>query len=121
MGRRFHKAKQDAYVFDADSTAGFFAGLIPGGGVFISPGGFIAGAIVPAPSNREYLTAYEIFWWSEDKTGGALLRAFEQWATDSGCAEIKVSHPSNEAGVNVILRRKGYAPTEQVLGKTPCA
>ena len=121
MGRRFHEAKQDAYPFDADSTAEFFASLIPGGGVFISPGGFIAGAIAGAPSNKEYLTAYEVFWWSEDKSGSALLRAFEQWAKDSGCADVKVSHPAPERGVNAILRRKGYADAEISMEKTLCA
>lgn len=119
LGRRFHEAKQDQYPFDPADTAGFFNGLIssPAGIVLVTDGGFICGALVPAPSNSEWVTAFELFWWAEDRSGLRLLKGFEQWASDMGASEVKFSHPETETRVGEVLTRAGYAPSERVYGK----
>lgn len=114
MGRRFHEAKQDDYEFVAEDTARFFAGVIEGGVCFIAEDGFLAGAIAPAPSNASYLTAYELFWWSEGRSGVRLRRAFESWAQEHGAADVKFSHPEGEETVARIMDRAGYEPSEKV-------
>lgn len=114
MGRKFHEAKQSDYDFVEQDTAQFFANVIAGGVVFVCKNGFIAGVISGAPSNSHFRTAYEVFWWSEGKSGLKLKRAFEGWAADNGCQEIKFSHPVGEDRVSAILERSGYEPSEQV-------
>jgi hypothetical protein len=119
MGRAFHEAKQDRYEFYVDDCAAFFEGLIgnPGAVVFITKGGFICGAIAPAPTNNQFLSAFELFWWATDKSGLKLRVALEEWAAEMGCAEVIFSHPVSEAVVNKILLRAGYEPETAALRK----
>lgn len=119
MGGQFHAAKQGKYEFRADDCARFFAGLIgnPAAVVFVAPDGFICGAASPAPTNSAYVTAYELFWWSQGRSGIRLRKMFERWAAESGCSEVVFSHPENEAAVGKMLLRAGYAPETRVLRK----
>lgn len=120
MGHRFHDAKREPFPFIADDFAASMERLIKHGFVAIEGRGFIAGAIAPALQNVGHLTAHEILWWSEDGNGAALLAAFEAWAAQHG-AGVKVSHKASDKAVTRLLRRHGYAPSEQVLEAQPCA
>ena len=118
MGERFHAVKQNRYPFDPSSTATFFSRMIAGGVVFMTEGGFLAGMIGPEPSNARYLVAHEAFWWSEDRSGLRLRKAFEEWAKKNGCSEVQFSHPEGEEVVGRILERAGYEPATRVWRKS---
>lgn len=120
MGRRFHAAKAEPFPFVADDFAASMGRIIDNGFVAIEGRGFIAGCLAPAIQNAGHLTAHEILWWSEDGHGAALLAAFEAWAASHG-ADVRVSHKAADRAVTRLLRRKGYSPTEHVLGKSTCA
>ena len=117
MGRRCHAEKQDRYPFVERDCEAFFASVIKDGVVLVHGRGFICGVISGQPSNVSYRTAYEIFWWSEDRGGARLLAGFEKWAKDEGCDEIAVSHPTSERAVGRYLRRWGYRPEASVVRK----
>lgn len=119
MARKFHDAKQDLYPFVAADTANSFAALMaaPSCVVLVSDRGFICGALVPSPSNASWVTAFEMFWWAEDRNGLRLLKAFEDWAKENGANEVKPSHPVNETRVAQLFERRGFTPTETVYTK----
>ena len=108
MGEKFHEAKQTLYPFCSGSTRDFFSMSIARGIVLISEGGFLSGQMVPAPSNRTYFSAYETFWWAEDRSGFRLLRAFEKWAAERGCSEVVISFPAQEGRLERCLVKAGY-------------
>ena len=92
------------------TTAATFANLMnnPSGAVFVSPGGFIAGALTqtiisPAP------LAQELGWYATDGTGLRLLRRFEAWARERGAVLIQLS--TGPTGPD--LTRLGYWRAEQ--------
>ena len=118
MGERFHKAHQDAYPFSGDLTEGFFGRIIAAGAVFITARGFLAGMCAEEPSGA-YRIAHELFWWAEDGSGAALLKAFEDWAAEQGCHEVNLSHPYGSRA-EVVMKRNGYAPKTLTWSK-PCA
>ena len=119
MARRFHEAREDRFAFNPEDTARFAANLIasPVGVVLISERGFISGAVMGAPGNAANLTAHELFWWAEDRQGLRLLRAFEEWARDMGCADVVVSFPAGDGVVGRILERGGYEPETMAVRK----
>lgn len=119
MGRRFHEAKQHRYSFNPTDTAGFFVSLIesPAGVVLVADDGFLAGVLASAPSNNAWISAFEVFWWSEGRNGLRLMRAFEEWAASKGANEVKFSHPVNEPVVAKILERAGHTAAETIYEK----
>lgn len=81
----------------------------PRGVVLVSGGGFIAGCISetvisPAP------VAIELGWFAEDRSGLALLRAFEAWAEGQGATLVKMT--CNGGSAQRILERSGYRIAE---------
>lgn len=97
-------------------TGETLAGLIhdPRSVVLVSERGFIAGTITqtvisPAP------IAVELGWYAEDRSGLALLRAFEAWAADQGAALVKMSCAGGAA--QRILERAGYRMAEMAMVK----
>lgn len=90
-------------------TARTVARLIsdPNGFVAVTDGGFIAGAIEPTIISPA-LVAKEMGWFSRDRSGLALLRAFEAWARDRGAAMVQLS--TGPAGLD--LTRLGYRAAE---------
>lgn len=112
MGRAFHEAKQGKYPFQESDCEHFFQSLVqsPVSAVFIAPKGFICGTLAGAPTNQEYQTAFELFWWSEAKSGAPLREHFERWARSKGCAEVVFSFPEQEKIVGRMLARVGYKP-----------
>lgn len=79
--------------------------------VWVSPGGFIAGEVLrtiinPAP------VAVEHGWFASDRSGLRLLRMFEAWAAEKGCAAIRMSTAYCPGAAGDVLTRRGYRATE---------
>lgn len=81
----------------------------PTGAVWRSERGFIAGEIVQTAINPAPV-AVEHGWWSEDRSGLALLRVFEAWAEEQGASLVKLS--CNGGAAQQILERAGYRVAE---------
>ena len=115
MMRRFHKAKEARFPFNASDAATSIARIIESGVVFMTEGGFIAGMKASAMTNARHVTAHEILWWSEDGQGRVLRQAFEDWASDSD--DMEISHPHSAETVGAMLHRAGYSPATKVWRK----
>ena len=91
-------------------TARTVAGLIASddGLVLVSPGGFIAGALVQTIINPARF-AQELGWHAMDGSGLRLLRQFEAWARDRGATLVQLS--TGACGPD--LSRLGYRRAEQ--------
>lgn len=94
---------------DRPHTAQTVAALLssPDGAVWVSDGGFIAGALTrtiisPVP------ICQELGWFATDGSGLRLLRAFEDWAQERGAALIQLS--TGPTGPD--LTRLGYRRAE---------
>lgn len=79
----------------------------PDGFVAVTKGGFIAGVVEPTIISPA-LVAKELGWFSRDRSGIALLRAFEAWATDRGAGLVQLS--TGPDGLD--LTRLGYRRAE---------
>lgn len=99
---------------DRAHTAATVARLIasPDGLVMVSPGGFIAAALVQTVINPAPV-AQEIGWLAGDGSGLRLLRAFESWAAERGARWINLS--TGAAGPD--LARIGYRRAEMAWVK----
>ena len=95
-------------------TARTVAGLIadPDGAVWVSAGGFIAGALRPTIINPAPI-ACELGWFARDGSGLRLLRAFEAWARARGAALVQLSTGAE----GLELSRLGYCLTERAWVK----
>lgn len=81
------------------------------GAIIVSDAGFIGGVISPAYCDPKWLIAVELFWWAE--SGGLrLLRAFEDWASEMGASEIRMTSLASLPRADKLLRCRSYAPTE---------
>lgn len=91
-------------------TAQTLAKLITGPDaiVLISDGGFIAGSLQPTVINPRQI-AMEHGWYSADRSGLALLRAFEAWAASRGAILVQLS--TGAEGLD--LSRLGYRLVER--------
>jgi len=96
---------------DRIKTGETLAGLIhdPRGLVLVAGCGFIAGCITQTVISAEPV-AFELGWYAEDRSGLALLRAFEDWAREQGAVLIKLS--CNGGAAQRILERSGYRVAE---------
>lgn len=92
-------------------TGETLAGLIhsPDGAVWLSDGGFIAGQITKTIISPDPV-AVELGWYAEDRSGLALLAAFEEWADSRGATLKKLS--CNGGVAQRILARRGYEVAE---------
>lgn len=92
-------------------TGETLAGLLhdPQGVILVSDRGFIAGRIIQTVISPEPV-AVELGWYAEDRSGLALLGAFEAWASDRGATLIKLS--CNGGAAQRILERAGYRVAE---------
>lgn len=91
-------------------TARTVASLIESddGLVLVSPGGFIAGALVQTIINPAPLVQ-ELGWFASDGSGLRLLRRLEAWARERGATLVQLS--TGPAGPD--LARLGYRRAEQ--------
>ena len=117
MARRFHMAKQAGLEFVADDAAASFEWAVNSGVVYIASDGFIAGIIASDPWDQSRRVCHELFWWSEGRDGMKLKKKLEEWACDSGCAEVQFSHPASEKTVGKIMKRSGYTEKTTVWSK----
>lgn len=79
--------------------------------VLVSDAGAIGGMLSPAYCDPSWTMAVELFWWAE-KDGLQLLRAFEDWAQEIGAKEVRMTSLASLPRADLILRRKGFSPTE---------
>lgn len=91
-------------------TARTVAGLIESddGLVLVSPGGFIAGAMVQTIINPARI-CQEFGWYAADGSGLRLLRRLEAWALERGATLVQMS--TGASGPD--LSRLGYRRAEQ--------
>ncbi|MFC3169215.1 hypothetical protein [Paracoccus fontiphilus] len=97
-------------------TGETLAGLLqdPRGVVLVTERGFIAGCITQTVISPDPV-AVELGWYAEDRSGLALLRAFEAWADQQGATLIKLS--CNGGAAQRILERAGYRAAETAMVK----
>lgn len=118
MGQQFHASSGNG-TFSPERMRKFLAGILDAGVIFITDDGFLAGLAAPELSS-DWIVAHEVLWWSEGRCGAKLRKAFEAWASETGCDEVQFSHPAANATVGAILERAGYEPATKVWRK-PCA
>lgn len=114
MIEELRSAVQGPILVDRAWTARTVAGLLADqrGVVFVTDGGFIAGSLRPTIINPEPI-AVEHGWYSRDRSGLALLRAFEGWARAHGARLIQLSTGAD----GLDLSRFGYRLTERAWVK----
>lgn len=115
LGIDFHAASP--HSVDPVDTEGWTASakaLIEAGGVFVSDGGMIGGALAPLYFNPAVVYAYELFWWAPDGSGMALQREFRAWAKDSGATGIHWTALADDSlpRIDRIYARSGAVKTE---------
>ena len=84
----------------------------PDSAVWVSAGGFIAGALRPTIINPAPI-ASEMGWFARDGSGLRLLRVFEAWARERGAVLVQLS--TGAEGLD--LSRLGYRLTERAWVK----
>jgi hypothetical protein len=120
MGRVFYRAAWRNDAYDPEATATALGAMIGGAGaVFVSERGMIGGVLAPVWCAPTQSQAVELFWWSRDGQGEALLDAFEAWARDAGAGEVRMSNVCGLRGEAVArkLEARGYAPCETSFRK----
>lgn len=97
---------------DDDRTRRTTLQLLDTGVVFMSDGGFIAGAIVQDPF-RQWEALVEFGWYATDSSGMRLLNKFVELGRESMLDEVRMTTLSTSPeGVNETLRRYGFNPIE---------
>lgn len=82
---------------------------------FRTDNGAIIGTIEEDPF-RDYVVLQERGWFSTDRSGIQLLRAFTDYGVELGVNEIRMCTLEANAGVQRILSRYGYTPIETSHG-----
>lgn len=78
------------------------------------PRGIFVGVATNYPSGPVKLAIEVVFWVSPQYRGSAwirIMREFETWAADNGCAFTSISSKQDER-FSSALERRGYAPAE---------
>lgn len=109
--RDFHAAANQPFGFDPAATRTFLGNIIDNGVIFQNDSGMIGGIIAPSYCDPEWHMAVELFWWSE-KGGLSLLAAFEQWASENGANECRMTSLASLERAGRLLNLKGYTPAE---------
>lgn len=117
MGEGFHRFAQLPWVYNKAATADAVRGMMDQGCVLVTDGGAIGGVIGSAWSSPDWKYACELFWWSEDGSGLRLLRGFEEWASEMGANEVRMTTLSHFPGAERALSRRGYVVNELSHGK----
>lgn len=113
LGRQMHKHTRSA-PYRSEHAQEFVGGLIesPEALVLVGPSSMLAGMLVPAWICKDWLIAVELFWYGTDGHGLDLLRAFERWASENRCREVRMTTQTKDPRAEIILRRKGYEVSE---------
>lgn len=125
--REFYAASRFLRVFDPARFVGLWAQMISVGiGVIYVLGeerieGALGGMVYPEPYSGD-LVATEFFWFVRPghRGGGmALYRAFESWARERGCSQLRMVHlaDSMPEKLDRVYRRMGYEPAEVLYVK----
>jgi len=77
----------------------------PNATIFVSDTGFIAGILSPTIISPQPV-AQEVGWYSSDKSGVRLLRAFEAWGKSKNSTLVKISTDGRD------MTRLGYSRAE---------
>lgn len=114
VAHKFHAAGGMPSTINVDALSQFLTAMIEGeqSVIFRTDGGVIGGAIVPAYYNHSYLQAVELFWWSTDRQGRALLSEFERWAAEMGANEVRMSTIASIPKSARLLGHLKYTPSE---------
>lgn len=99
-------------ALDYPTTAARLAAIIAGDGfAWVGDRAFLVGEVGGSPFGTERI-AIEHGWYCERPGQGlALLRRFEAWAAERGCARIRMT--TGETGhARRLLARLGYRPVE---------
>lgn len=106
--------------FDEAHFADICRGMIesPSAVIFITRRGMIGGFTYTSLFDPSWISAAELFWWSEDGKGKALLDAFEAWAS-SRADDIVLTSISKLRGETVgkLFERRGYERRESSYHK----
>jgi len=101
---------------DEDAVRGVITHLITNesGVIFISDGGFIAGALTPLFFQPSVIIAAELAWYAPGAGGTKLREVFEDWARDNNAAATQMNTLNNEfaASLSSNLVENGYTPVE---------
>lgn len=120
----FYRASKFLKRFDLDKFVALWSALLGNetGVIFLLEDagkitGTIGGMIYPEPYSGE-LIATEFFWYClESHRGGGLrlLKAFEQWAREQGCAQIRMVHlmDSMPEKLDRVYKHYGYVEAER--------
>lgn len=101
-------------AIDRSYVAGQFAALMCTGGLaLVTEGldGFLIASIERSRVNPEPV-AIEHGWYCRTGHGAILLRRYEAWARDRGCAVIRMTTGYEQGRPMKALQRMGYAPAE---------
>jgi len=125
LAREFYSKSRFLRNLDPDRFTRMWAELIERGAgeIFLLPddgSGPITGALGAVTYAEPYsgeLIATEFFWYVADGFRGQgmnLYRAFEEWARNRKCSQIRMVHlmDSMPDKLNVVYRRLGYEPAE---------
>lgn len=114
MGKKFHEAGGLACAFNEVATGTFLERMIESGDavVFRSDKGMIGGGVSNPYCDPDWRLALEFFWWSEDKQGVKLFKAFEEWARSKNADEIRMTTIPDLPAAEKIVKRRGYQPSE---------
>lgn len=128
LAKEFYGSSAVLRVFDLERFVQFWTGVINSGigVVFLLVDengiqGTISGLTYQEPYSGELL-AQEFFWFvhKEFRGGGIrLYKAFEKWALDKGCVEIRMAHlvDSMPDKVAQFYERLGYSQVETLYAK----
>ena len=114
MGAKFHKVSQMPCLYDREAFSHMIGEMIKSDecAVFVSRHGMIGGILSPAYIDPDWKQAIELFWWSEDGRGMALLRRFEKWACEHGVSEVRMSSIAGVGNADRIYDAIGYIKRE---------
>lgn len=121
MGRRHHALCDDPAAYDEASMAGMLSRVLADDSAvcLVSEGGSLCGAIAPVFFNAGRVVAVELWWHAFDRSGAALLSAFEDWARSKGAHEVQAAAMQSYRpdAVGRVFRRHGFAPRQAVYAK----
>ena len=118
MGADF-TATVGLFVYDDAAAARYLTSLIESDKATVlvpdDLSGMIGGAIDAPAFAPMFLSARELFWWSEGDHGIELLRAFELWAVKQGAGNVFLSLAllGNDDRVAKALEHSGYNLVEK--------
>lgn len=105
--------------FDESTCAGLLSRLIDSetGILLIGDRCMFGGIVYPWHFNNNYLTAQELFWWSESRSGLLLLKEAEARAREMGAKTFNMACMDHMGSATLaqFYQRRGYTPNEHIF------